>query len=1108
MKSLYGLEKVVLSLGKMAADSGLFRLTTTLILLALLLPAASATCPVDCHCLGTIVDCSKRGLTEVPPDLPNWIEKLDLSANKRLKLKEGDFNGLPKLKTLCLKDLGLERLPPLGNLLSLETLYLSSNRIKSVADLSLTEMAKLRELDLSRNRLTTLSSPPFRKAKLRKLNLSRNYISYLDTQSFESLPYLEELKLSRNHLNASTFSRTAHIFRNLTNLRTLDLNGNKLHRLEGLVFEHLKKLKVLKLRRNEITSFSDGVFYGLNAIENLLLDYNNITTIRKGLLFGLSSLTHLSLSQNQIDSIRPDAWEPTKHLKTLDLSNNRLVSLREGTFRALGALTELTLSHNHLAHIERDAFAPTSSLLTLDLSHNQLRWSVEDNSGAFSRLERVHTLSLAYNGIETIHAETFTPLRELSSLDMRGNQIRTLPHNPFIGLNRLTSVQLNTSSLVCDYHLSWLPGWLSSLSFNNSSIIASCSYPNRLRDRPVATISSRDFARESSPRPIISQSPKDQIALRGANVTLACVAEFGSEGDQPKFMWRKNSQLLVNFQLETLVSVVGGDGEGGAKHNVTSLLHLQNVSDEDTGEYQCVVRNHFGASYSQRANMQVHVFPYFTKRPASVEVRIGDVARLECAAEGSPTPEISLVKDGIDFPAARERRIHVYNNETIFFIKPVKSDDEGQYTCIAKNAAGVASSHASLTVRETPKFTKGLKDRVARLGDNAVLECQGTGKPTPKLTWTKDGDVIKENEHYVLVKDSQYLLILDTKMDDAGTYVCELTNILGTVRGPINLSIRRDITSTSTTTGIVMMAVVGCVVITSLVWVVIIYQTRKRPQAGSLGPPPAYPREDVLGRYPAHLPTHHHLPSDLVHTFTPLLANSHETYTTAGQDSGSEHSSGKDSGTGDSAQRSNEDLLPLDLSRPGLRRSLIICADNGSASVLRGASAVSVGPNGELVGCEDALGRPRLSTFSPHLSPGSYSPNQYTASLRRGSNSRRHPVPSPTSPSASLPRGQHLCQTDDRVHPSVLTSPSPSTETCGHYSSHVVPVLMDDQEEAGSKNIDPVGESLVVNSSDSDTNNLRTVICSAGDGRSELDLRLETAEVKHNSIPKQTIESR
>lgn len=127
-------------------------------------------------------------------------------------------------------------------------------------------------------------------------------------------------------------------------------------------------------------------------------------------------------------------------------------------------------------------------------------------------------------------------------------------------------------------------------------------------------------------------------------------------------------------------------------------------------------------------------------------------------------------------------------------------------------------------------------------------------------------------------------------------------------------------------------------VITSLVWVVIIHQTRKRSQASALGPPVGYPREDGMGRYPAHLPTHHHhhLTPDLVHTFTPLLSNAPEGYTTAGQDSSSEHSSGKDSGTGDSAQRSNEDLLPLDLTRPGLRRSLIICAEPGGSPVLRG----------------------------------------------------------------------------------------------------------------------------------------------------------------------------
>lgn len=138
----------------------------------------------------------------------------------------------------------------------------------------------------------------------------------------------------------------------------------------------------------------------------------------------------------------------------------------------------------------------------------------------------------------------------------------------------------------------------------------------------------------------------------------------------------------------------------------------------------------------------------------------------------------------------------------------------------------------------------------------------------------------------------------------------------------------------STTTGIVVMAVVCCVVVTSLVWVVIIHQTRKRAQRS---PVPAYPRENggVSQRYPsAH--ALHMTPEMIHHTFTPLLAGPQEAY--RGQDSGSEHSSGKDSGTGDSAgQRSSEDLLPLDLTRPGMRRSLLVCAEPGSPSpILRG----------------------------------------------------------------------------------------------------------------------------------------------------------------------------
>lgn len=147
---------------------------------------------------------------------------------------------------------------------------------------------------------------------------------------------------------------------------------------------------------------------------------------------------------------------------------------------------------------------------------------------------------------------------------------------------------------------------------------------------------------------------------------------------------------------------------------------------------------------------------------------------------------------------------------------------------------------------------------------------------------------------------------------------------------------------TTTTTGIVVIVVVCCVVLTSLVWVLIIHQTRKRTQAAAgLTSPPAYPRDEGgLTRYPApprHGLPHHHLTSELMHNMTPLLGGTGEGYPGA-QDSGSEHSSGKDSGTGDSAQRSNEDLVPLELSRPGLRRSLIICGDSRGSPVMRGES--------------------------------------------------------------------------------------------------------------------------------------------------------------------------
>lgn len=80
-------------------------------------------------------------------------------------------------------------------------------------------------------------------------------------------------------------------------------------------------------------------------------------------------------------------------------------------------------------------------------------------------------------------------------------------------------------------------------------------------------------------------------------------------------------------------------------------------------------------------------------------MKAGQSAKLQCSATGQPQPVISWKKDGgDDFPAARERRMHVIPNDDQFFIVSTSNIDEGVYTCMARNEAGVIATNATVTI--------------------------------------------------------------------------------------------------------------------------------------------------------------------------------------------------------------------------------------------------------------------------------------------------------------------------------------------------------------------------------------------------------------------------
>lgn len=789
-------------------------------------------CPSKCSCLGPIFDCKRRGLTEIPRDLPSWVEILDISHNEFTTLDPSSFQHIIHLRRLKATHNKLSAIPNLGSLPHLIDLNLAHNAIPQLTS-DLKKFPHLRSLDLSFNKIVSIPNGIFtNSSKLEHLALSSNKIASIEKGALDNLTSLKTLQLNRNRLAAIP----KNLFLKLNNLKKLELDKNRIRAIEGLSFKGLESLESLSLRKNLIGHLSDGAFYYLGKIHTLNLDFNNITAVTSGWLYGLSSLKWLNLTHNAITEAGMGGWEYCKKLTHLELTFNNLQAITKTTFAKAESLRYLYLGHNSVSHIEEGAFKQLNQLKEMYLDHNALSWTMEDTNGPFLGLSSLTLLTLSDNFIKSLTSRAFAGLGRLRSLDLSRNPIATISQGTFAPLRRrLTTLLLDSSSLLCDCNLLWLPAWITRKGFK-STVQVRCGHPPALEGTPVLDIAAENFTCKDFPKPqILMQSPENQVALKGQNITLVCKAATAS-ASRLEFQWRKEQKFLSDVETEVTEQVEPNDVVV-----FTSYLHLRNIQNKDEGRYQCVIRNQFGSVYSNQSNISVYVLPTFVKTPSNLTVRAGGTARLECGATGQPTPTVSWQKDGgDDFPAARERRMHVMPTDDVFFVVSLKAADSGVYTCTAHSRAGVVRANATLTVLEAPAFVRPMRSRQVAAGDTAVLECLSSGSPRPHLSWLKDGAPLVATERHFLVADAQLLVITDSRPSDSGQYACEMTNTLGIERGlsllqvlPAKTSLGGPLGGADTegmTTGIVVIVVVVCIVGTSLVWVFIIYKTRKRQQ--------------------------------------------------------------------------------------------------------------------------------------------------------------------------------------------------------------------------------------------------------------------------------------
>uniref|UniRef100_A0A672Q263 Leucine rich repeats and immunoglobulin like domains 2 n=1 Tax=Sinocyclocheilus grahami TaxID=75366 RepID=A0A672Q263_SINGR len=510
------------------------------------------------------------------------------------------------------------------------------NRISEVVAEQLLQYSSLESLDLSSNSISELKAGSFPPMQLKYLNLSKNKISSLEPGCFGNISSLLVLKINQNRLSVLPDK----VF-TLSQLQVLELRRNRIRVVESLIFKELKGLKSLKMQRNGITKLMDGALFGLENMEDLELEYNNLTELNKGWLYGLHMLRILQVNQNNIGLIRADAWEFCHRLEELDLSFNHLSRLEDWVFSGLSLLQSLNLGDNQVSHL---------------------------GEGVFSSLANVRTLDLSKNGIMSIHPDAFTHLK-------------------------LKTLDLNTSSLLCDCQLQWLVQWLIDSQFQQSCT-AVCAHPAFLAGSSVLAIKPEDFVCNDFPKPQISAHPKTAVALRGTNVTLNCSA-FSSSDSPMSTAWRKDGEVLyenyARYQDHRLL--------------YTTVLHLLNVNFTDEGQYQCVVSNHFGSNYSTLAKLTfknelplvcLTETPSFQRPLEDRNVARGETAVLQCIARGSPAPRLNWTKD--DAPLVLTERHFFAAANQLLIIVDASPADAGKYMCIMSNTLGTERGHIYLSV--------------------------------------------------------------------------------------------------------------------------------------------------------------------------------------------------------------------------------------------------------------------------------------------------------------------------------------------------------------------------------------------------------------------------
>ncbi|KAL8579177.1 hypothetical protein ACOMHN_010761 [Nucella lapillus] len=294
-----------------------------------------------------------------------------------------------------------------------------------------------------------------------------------------------------------------------------------------------------------------------------------------------------------------------------------------------------------------------------------------------------------------------------------------------------------------------------------------------------------EFERSEEEAPTFIRTLSPTEVGEGERLSLSCA--FSGKPD-PNVEWFLDGQLLT-----------GTDTISIKTRSSSSRLEISPTDAEDAGDYVCKATNTAGVAStkanvtvrgvaSTKANVTVRAAkraapkekavqpPQFLEQFQGQSVVDGDRVTIQCRISGKPDVSWTVngkpVKDSDDFK---------YQNAGDVFkliVGEIYPEDSGVYTCTAANAAGTATTSATIFVKvpdeepSDPVFVSWPLSQNCDEGSPVTLSCCLDSPAALTVSWSKDGRSVGDSSRLQFSQDgSTHSLTIPAALStDSGTY--------------------------------------------------------------------------------------------------------------------------------------------------------------------------------------------------------------------------------------------------------------------------------------------------------------------------------------------------